>query len=114
MKSDVTARLGIVAATVALIACTDAPGPVDPGGAPLSRAATQAQLSAVFPRVSAHVMSLPGTIFADYDETIGKLVFGVENANAARGVERSLAARGMAPASYQVVVTEPIRQLATL
>ena len=114
MKSDITARLGVVAATVALIACSDAPGPVDPDGASLSRAATQAQLSAAFPRVSAQVMSLPGTIFADHDETIGKLVFGVENADAARGVERALMARGMAPSSYQVVVTEPIRQLATL
>lgn len=114
MKSDLTARLGVIVAIVTLIACTDAPDPVDPGARYLSRAATQEQLAAVFPRVSAQIMSLPGTVFADHDEAIGKLVFGVENANAARGIERALAGRGISAANYQLVVTEPIRQLATL
>jgi hypothetical protein len=114
MKSKLTARLGALAAAVTLIACTDTPGPVDPEGAYLSGAATQEQLAAAFPRVSAQIMSFPGTVFADYDEAIGKLVFGVENANAAGGVERALRARGLAPANYQVLITEPIQQLATL
>jgi hypothetical protein len=114
MSFSLTARLGTLAAAVTLIGCADAPGPVDPAGTALSRAATPQQLAAAFPRVSAQVMSLPGTVFADYDEAIGKLVFGVENAQAATGVQRALAARGMAAANYEVLVTEPIHQVATL
>jgi hypothetical protein len=53
-------------------------------------------------------------VFADHDERIGRLRFGVENANAIRGVEASLRRLGLSSADYVVEVTEPIRQMATL
>src|SRR5687768_13530054 len=74
----------------------------------------QARLAALFSDASTDVMSLPGTVFADHDETVGKLVFGVENANAIPGIQRALSARGIASSEYAIEVTEPIRHLATL
>ncbi len=59
-------------------------------------------------------MSRPGTVFADYDENLGKLVFGVENPNAITGIQRSLAARGLSADEYLVVTAEPIHRLASL
>lgn len=59
-------------------------------------------------------MALGGTVFADHDEAAGKLVFGVQNANAAAGVQRSLEARGVSSADYQVVVTQPIQNMVGL
>ncbi|MDQ4075402.1 MAG: S1 family peptidase, partial [Chloroflexota bacterium] len=56
----------------------------------------------------------PGMVFVDDDESIGKIVVGVENANAARGVRAAMAAAGFATGTYEVIETEPIRQLATL
>lgn len=76
--------------------------------------AAQDRLAALFPGASRDVMALPGTVFADHDERIGKLVFGVENANAIPGIQRSLAARGLSADEYIVKVTEPIHNLATL
>ena len=56
-------------------------------------------------------MALGGTVFADNDERIGKLVFGVENARAIPGVTRALAAVGAASGEYVVQVTEPIEPM---
>jgi hypothetical protein len=59
-------------------------------------------------------MSMPGTVYADNDEARGKLVFGVENANAVAGITRSLIARGLSSDEFVVQVTAPIHQMATL
>jgi hypothetical protein len=59
-------------------------------------------------------MALPATVYADYDETRGKLVFGVENEHAMQGVQRSLAARGISSDDYVIEQAEPIRMMATL
>jgi hypothetical protein len=108
-----------VVALSALVAlgCTDSPAPSEPNGVSpsFSRSSTaQDRLAALFPETSAEVLALPGTVFADHDESSGKLVFGVENANAAQGVERSLAARGVSTSDYRIRIVPPIRQLAHL
>jgi hypothetical protein len=60
------------------------------------------------------VMALPGTVFADNDESIGKVVFGVEHAGAANSVRQAMARLGVSPADYDVEITQPIRQVVTL
>jgi hypothetical protein len=112
--SSIARRLALTGATFALVACQDSSNPVEPAGPLGSRATSQDALAAAFGRVSPEVMALPGTVFADHDETVNKLVFGVENSHAIPGVQRVLAARGIPSADYQIQITEPIRQLATL
>lgn len=79
-----------------------------------SRGVGQDRLAELFARTSPAVMALGGTVFADNDEAGGKLVFGVENANAAGGVQRALQALGVSPADYRVVVTQPIYNMVSL
>lgn len=112
-------RTLIAAAGFAAFACTDSPTPSEPSARDLSVSSersevAQSRLAALFPDASRDVMGLPGTVFADHDESIGKLVFGVENANAIPGIQRSLAGRGLSADEYVVKVTEPIHNLATL
>ena len=109
-----TARRVAAVATLGLFAaCSDA---ATPTGAPsLDRSPqAQARLEAVFQRVSPEVMALPGTVFADNDESIGRLVIGVENEGVARGVHAAMARLGVSGADYDVEVTAPIVQMATL
>jgi hypothetical protein len=54
------------------------------------------------------VLALPGAVFADYDEVNGRLLFGVENAAAIRGVETALSHLGLARSTYTVQVTQPV------
>ena len=115
-RRDAGRTLIAVAALVA-VACTDSPTPSEPGGGSpsYSRSTTaQNRLAALFPDASADVLRLPGTVFADYDEARGKLVFGVSNTNAIGGIQRSLAARGIASDEYVIEAAEPIYQLANL
>jgi hypothetical protein len=55
-----------------------------------------------------------GVIFTDADETIGRLVVGVVNRGLEQAVRARLAALGVSSASVDVVVSEPIVQVATL
>ena len=112
-------RTLIAVAGLAAFACTDSPTPSEPSARDLSPSfersgVAQDRLAALFPETSRDVMSLPGTVYADHNESIGKLVFGVENASAIPGIQRSLIARGLSAEEFVVQVTEPIRQLATL
>ena len=114
MVSRNTARRVAAVATLGLFAaCSDGASPT---GAPDFARSPQAQarLEAVFQRVSPEVMSIPGTVFADNDERIGKLVIGVENAGVARGVQTAMSRLGVSAADYEVEVTAPIVQMATL
>lgn len=113
------ARILVAASFFGVLSCTDSSAPSDPpvrGLTPSSERSPvgQDRLAALFPGTSSEVMSLPGTVFADNDEAKGKLVFGVENANAAAGVRRSLEARGISPDDYIIQLTQPIVRLATL
>jgi hypothetical protein len=74
----------------------------------------QDRLEAIFQSTSPEVMAIPGTVFSDNDERIGKLVIGVEHAQAGRAVEAQMARLGVAKGDYVIEVTEPIRQMATL
>jgi hypothetical protein len=117
MNLKTTASRFIVLTSAALLlgACADAPTAVDaPNGAALSRGASGDRIADLFEKASPAVMALGGTVFADNDESIGKMVFGVENANAIPGVQRALAAVGASSDEYVVEVTEPIRHMATL
>lgn len=116
-------RFLIAASAFAVAACADAPNPVEPvNSASLESPATlslaqkvaQDRVAAHFKKASPEVMGLDGTVFADHDEKSNKLVFGVENAKAAAGVKKALAALGVASADYSVTITEPIEQLVTL
>lgn len=117
MDLKTTAYRFIVLTSTAMLlgACADAPTAVDaPSSGALSRSASADRLADLFAKASPAVMALGGTVFADNDESIGKLVFGVENARAIPGVTRALAAVGASSNEYVVQVTEPIRHMATL
>lgn len=116
MSSRTASPRFIVLSTALLLgACADAPTAVEPpGSAALSRAASSDRLADLFAKASPAVMALGGTVFADNDERIGKLVFGVENTSAIPGVTRALATVGAASSEYVIQVTEPVRHMATL
>jgi hypothetical protein len=105
--------------TLALAACQDATqsptAPVVPQGPQAARSPqAQARLEAIFQNASPEVMALPGTVFADNDEVAGKVVFGVENANAMNGVRQALARLGVDESDYAIEVTTPIVPMLTL
>lgn len=113
--SRAASRFVLAATVFAVIACADSPYPTEvPSNASLSRGASNDRLAELFAAHSPGIMAMPGTVFADHNEEAGKLVFGVENANAASGIQRSLQARGLLPAEYEVTVTKPIVQMASL
>ncbi|MDQ3997833.1 MAG: S1 family peptidase [Gemmatimonadota bacterium] len=118
MVSRKSVRRSLVAASVVVVAaCQDAPpAPMAPSDAEpaLSRAAAAQQAAQAFDRASAEVLALPGTVFADYDERVGRLVFGVENSNAIVGVRTALTRLGLSSSTYDVQITEPIVHMATL
>jgi hypothetical protein len=113
--SRTVSPLWIAAAALLVIGCTDSSELTAPQqDASLSRGTAQDRLGELFARTSPGIMALGGTVFADHDEAAGKLVFGVENSHAATGVQRALEALGAQQADYQVVVTQPIRNMASL
>jgi hypothetical protein len=108
-------RLAVVACAVLVAACQDTTPPTDPSDAdPTARAGQQDPLPGWFARSSPEVLALPGTVFADHDEANSRLLFGVENAAATKGVSNALARLGIPSSSYAVVVTEPIHQVQSL
>ncbi len=115
-RRDAT-RIFVAATALVAVACTDSPAPSEPSAVTPSferSTAAQDRLASLFPSVSADVMGLPGTVFADHDEAQGKLVFGVENANVAQGIQRSLIARGLSAEEFSVKVVPAIVRLASL
>lgn len=108
-------RRGAVVCAVLAAACQDAPPPTtSPSDALDARAGGQDPLPAWFAKASPAVLALPGAVFADHDEANNRLLFGVENAAAIKGVSTALARLGIPASAYAVVVTEPIHQVATL
>lgn len=114
VPSSIARRTAAVASLALVAACQDAPDPTGPS--PRGAMAPQAQdrIEAIFQRTSPEVMALPGTVFADNDERVGKLVIGVENMNAVRGVETALARLGVAKSDYEIELTQPVHFAATL
>src|SRR5688572_33047710 len=115
LTAPVSRIVVLSSALLVLAACSDTPTTVEPpGSVSLSRGVAADRLSDLFERASPAVMAIGGTVFADNDERIGKMVFGVENAHAIPGVTRALQAIGAKSDDYVVEVTEPIRHMATL
>lgn len=116
MKHRLAKWGSLVAATTIVAACSDVPQPAAPSlevQAAMS-AEAQSHLPQWFERASPVVLALPGTVFADNDESTGKLLFGVENANAINGVRNALEHLGIPANAYTIKITEPIHFAASL
>lgn len=108
----IAARTVVVASALLLAACQDAMGPRSTPD--LRRTGGGGQLAEAFELSTAEVLSLPGAVYVDHDEVNNRLVFGVENAGATRGVLNALSRMGVPASAVNVRVTEPIYQMATL
>ena len=114
-RKQLQRHASIVACIALVSACADAASPTAPSpDVSLAAHGGQGRLAAWFDQASPAVLALPGAVFADNDEKIGKLVFGVENANAIPGIRVALARLGVPSSAFEVEVTEPIYQMATL
>ena len=119
MTKSVSVRTMFAAGSfVVLAACSnDAPTtPMAPGPDGTANAAAQAQdrIEAAFQRSSPEVLAVAGTVFADNDERIGKVVIGIENMRAQGAVRAAMARAGVAESDYVVELTQPILNMATL
>lgn len=100
-----------------LAACQDGtPSPTSPDvTASLERSQrAQDRLEQLFERSSPEVLDLPGTVYADNDESIGKLAFGIENMASARGVQNRLRALGIDEDDYVLRLSPAIRNVVAL
>ncbi len=79
-----------------------------------SQAQAQARLASLFDSASAEVLGVDGSVYADHDERLGRLVFGVERFSAATAVQAAAARVGLTPSDYAIVLTAPIRTAAAL
>lgn len=107
-------RVSVFACLVGAVACADSIPTAPSPDANLAVQGGQDRLGAWFGPAAAAVLALPRTVFADNDETAGKLVFGVEDASAIAEVRATLARLGVPSADYSVEVTPPIHAMATL
>jgi hypothetical protein len=116
MRSNTALGAAVLAAAVFATACQDLPTTLAaPEDALAARSAHAPQdLEAWFARSSPEVLALPQTVFADHDEANNRLVFGVENEGAIRGVQNALTRLGIPAAAYEIRVTEPIHFMSTL
>lgn len=109
-------RFVLVASALMLAACTDAPngGVTAPASGTLSSSVAQDRLASLFASASPAVLALSGTVFADNDEANHRLLFGVENEHVIPAVRTVLSQLGISSSDYQIKVTAPIYQVATL
>jgi hypothetical protein len=116
MTPTSTSRLFVVGTLAVVTACSDSipSAPVTPDGSTASFAQGRDRVEAAFHRASPEVMAIPGTVFSDHDERIGKLVIGIEHPGAAGLVRSALARTRVAEDDYVIEVTEPIVAMATL
>jgi hypothetical protein len=104
-------RLLPAAAILLVTACQDLGEPMSPLDPAFNaqNASQRAQdVRAWFAAASPEAMAVPQTVFAAIDMQANVLVFGVENANAGRGVQAVLARQGIPAAAYRIETTEPI------
>jgi hypothetical protein len=109
-------RFVLFASAFVLAACTDSPNRTitAPTDAALSSSVAQDRLAALFSKASPAVLALGGTVFADNDEVSHRLVFGVENERVIPAVRTVLSQLGIARSDFEIRVTPPIHQVATL
>jgi hypothetical protein len=105
---NTVARAAALATVIAVAACTDAPTTLGPDGALEARSNAPQDVRAWFAMAAPEVLALRGTVFADHDETANRLVFGVEDDGAVRGVQNALTRLGIPATAYDIQVTEPI------
>lgn len=108
----------LAASSIVVAGCSDVPqAPLtapDLGEASLSAGQGVDRIEAAFRRASPEVMALSGTVFADNDERIARVVIGIEHMNAAGAVQAAMARLGVAEADYAIVLTPPIHFAVTL
>ena len=114
MRSRNATWVFLLALVLAFGACSQSPEPVGPAGPLQVAGGGQDPLARWFAQASPAVLALAGTVFADHDEVNQKLVFGIENAAASRGVTTALSRMGIPSSAYEVRVVEPIHMAATL
>jgi hypothetical protein len=117
MTPKSTARLFVVGSLALIAACADAPSTTAPLAEDQSLASIaqgQDRREAAFQRVSPEVMGIPGTVFSDNDERIGKVVIGIENIRAEAAVRAAMGRHGVPADDYVVELTQPIINMATL
>jgi hypothetical protein len=97
-------------------ACTDAPNGnlTAPSSPSLSSSVAQDRLAALFSKASPAVLAVAGTVFGDNDEVNHRLLFGVENERVIPAVRAVLSQLGISSSDYEIRVTAPIHQVATL
>ena len=113
------ARWTATLAALLLAACGDAgtarvTAPPAPDASQFAGSAqAQARLALLFDGASAEVLGVDGSVYADHDERLGKLVFGVERLSAATAVQAAAARAGLTTADYAIVLARPIRTTAS-
>jgi hypothetical protein len=107
-------RVSVFACLVGAIACADSIPTAPSPDVSVAVQGSQDRLAAWFNPAAAAVLALPRTVFADNDEQVGKLVFGVEDASAIPDVRATLARLGVPRADYSVEITPPVHAMATL
>jgi len=101
-------------AALLLAACGDATttrvtAPSAPDASQFARSAqAQARLASLFDGASAVVLGVSGSVYADHDERLGRLVFGVERFSAATAVQAAAARAGLTSDDYTIVLTAPV------
>jgi hypothetical protein len=114
IRKPLVRRVSALASLALVGACADAASPTAPSPDVSLAVRGQDRLAAWFAQASPAVLANPGTVFADHDERINRLVFGVENEDAIPGIRVALARLGIPSFAYVVEVTQPIHQMATL
>jgi hypothetical protein len=115
IRKQLAQRVSLLASVALLSACADAASPTGPSPeVNLAVQGGQDRLASWFAQASPAVLAIGGTVFADHDERANKLVFGVENAAAIPGIRIALTRLGVPASAYDVEVTQPIHQMATL
>jgi hypothetical protein len=111
---NTVARAAALATIIAVAACTDAPTTLAPDDALEARSNAPQDVRAWFTMAAPEVLALRGTVFADHDEAANRLVFGVEDEGAVRGVQNALTRLAIPATAYDIQVTEPIHFMSTL
>lgn len=126
MSQQTAVRMLAAVGILVAAACHDATTPTDPAGrldgavqAPSAGRVvdgqyTSEQLERWFGQLTREALALPGAVFVDNDESVNRVVVGVQNEGAAAAV-RSVAARlGVPEGALEVQVVEPIQFALTL
>lgn len=126
MSQRTAVRMLAAASVLVLAACHDAATPTDPAGRPdgavqapaAGRVAhgqyTPEQVERWFQQLSPEALALPGAVFVDNDESVNRVVVGVQNEGAAAAVRGVAARLGVPEGALEVQVVEPIQFAVTL